>query len=405
MQDNQNMDFTTFAEDEFDVASIFGGNSQSTEAIPEPPQAPELPQKTEAVNPPQKAEASAKSNVVSLPEQREKSLFEKPPIFTYGSAKEEILDVSQTFEELRIAKAEDFPELSEGKKVSWTIEYGKTTKAISDPKGTTIQSVKEEIEGSKAFLDGLKKAKDKNPNCLVKPKVTAQSKGISSYKGFFPDQASAVQSDKAICFIPSQDGKIYEMRKNEMGQFITMANKVSELKKVQAGFIPALPPIPQKLWMQVLGFFQSYMQPQPMEVLVHIYWDRVAHEYVTNIPKQFVSNTKIIADMTVNDLDEKRYLHYADIHSHNTMDAKFSPQDDADEKATRVYLVVGNLDQFFPTVTARVSVGGNYQSIHPGLVLESLSMDFPNQWRDQVTTPLQSLCNPFTQKRLEVQFL
>ncbi len=45
---------------------------------------------------------------------------------------------------------------------SWTVEYGKTTKSITDPKGTTIRSVKEEIERSRAFLDGLKKAKDKN---------------------------------------------------------------------------------------------------------------------------------------------------------------------------------------------------------------------------------------------------
>lgn len=91
-----------------------------------------------------------------------KSIFEKAPVFSYGSAKEDITDPAQTFEELRIAKSDDFPELSEGKRVSWSVEYGKVTKAITDPKGTTIRSVKEEIEKSKAFLDGLKKAKDKN---------------------------------------------------------------------------------------------------------------------------------------------------------------------------------------------------------------------------------------------------
>ena len=46
------------------------------------------------------------------------SLFDKPPIFSYGGAKETIKDASMTFEELRIAKADDFPELGEGKKVS-----------------------------------------------------------------------------------------------------------------------------------------------------------------------------------------------------------------------------------------------------------------------------------------------
>lgn len=137
------------------------------------------------------------------------SLFDKPPIFSYGGAKESIKDTSMTFEELRIAKSDDFPELAEGKKVSWSVEYGKTTKYISDPKETTIASVKEEIEKSKAFLDGLKKAKDKdrNPDCLVKPKVTAQSKGTTSYKGVFPSVEAAKASDKVICLIPGQDGR------------------------------------------------------------------------------------------------------------------------------------------------------------------------------------------------------
>ena len=61
-----------------------------------------------------------------------RSLFEKPPIFAYGSAKDEITDGAMTFEELRIAKADDFPELGEGKRVSWTVEYGKVTKAITE---------------------------------------------------------------------------------------------------------------------------------------------------------------------------------------------------------------------------------------------------------------------------------
>ena len=69
--------------------------------------------------------------------------------------------------------------------MSWTVEYGKTVKAITDPKGATIAAIKKEIELSKPFLDNLKKAKDKNPDCLVKPKVTAQSKGIAAYKGVF----------------------------------------------------------------------------------------------------------------------------------------------------------------------------------------------------------------------------
>ena len=48
----------------------------------------------------------------------QQGLLEKPPVFAYGSAKEPIKDPGMTFEELRIDKAEDFPELAEGKKRS-----------------------------------------------------------------------------------------------------------------------------------------------------------------------------------------------------------------------------------------------------------------------------------------------
>lgn len=80
-----------------------------------------------------------------------KSLFEKAPIFSYGSAKDEITDGAMTFEELRIAKADDFPELGEGKRVSWSVEYGKVTKAISDPKGTPSSLSRRRSSGPRRF--------------------------------------------------------------------------------------------------------------------------------------------------------------------------------------------------------------------------------------------------------------
>ena len=146
------------------------------------------------------------------------SLFDKPALFSYGSAKEPIEDASMTFEELRIKKSEDFPELESGKTVSWRVRYGAVTKSITDPKESTIAKSKEEIERSKVFLDGLKKAKndkDRNPDCLVSPIVTAKSKGIAAYAGVFPTVEAARASDKVICILPARDGRIYEMRKTK----------------------------------------------------------------------------------------------------------------------------------------------------------------------------------------------
>ncbi len=315
-----------------------------------------------------------------------KSLFEKPPIFAYGSAKDEITDGAMTFEELRIAKSDDFPELGEGKRVSWSVEYGKVTKQITDPKGTTIQSVKEEIERSKAFLDGLKKAKDKSPNCLVKPRVTAQSKGIANYKGVFTSLEEAQASDKTICLLPAGDGKVYELRKTELGEFIAPKDNVVDFQTIRAGFTPALPLIPQSMLQQIVSFFRCYMDVEEYEALVHILWDKDLEQFLVHVPPQKVSKAHISADLSRDRFAEERYLHYMDIHSHNSMAAKFSPVDDQDERATRLYTVLGRLDKFFPEITVRMSCGGIYCELDPALIFEGLSEVFPQEWRTNIKT-------------------
>lgn len=360
-------------------------------AAPEPqPVVPSAPQtKTQspapAAEPANPISAAIDKQETQAAQTAAKSLFEKLPIFSYGSAKDEITDGAMTFEELRIAKSDDFPELGEGKRVSWSVEYGKVTKAITDPKGTTIQSVKEEIERSKAFLDGLKKSKDKSPDCLVKPRVTAQSKGIASYKGVFTSLEEAKASDKTICLFPSGDGKVYELRKTELGEFIAPKDNVVEFPRIRAGFTPALPLIPQSLLQQIISFFRCYMNEiEEFEALAHILWDKELDQFVVHVPPQEVSKARVNADLSRDEFPETRYLHYMDIHSHNSMTAKFSPVDDQDERATRLYVVLGRLDRFFPEVTVRMSCGGTYCELDPGLVFESLGNAFPREWRDNV---------------------
>ncbi len=403
-------DFSELGEDGLDIGAIFGGGGAAEDlfAAPPAPVAPTAqPAPSVATTGPQQPtptpvpvqEADAPNNLIeaafaatasptaeAAPQQTTLSLFDKPPVFSYGGAKEEISDTSMTFEELRIAKADDFPELAEGKKVSWTVTYGKSSKTITDPKSTTIASVKEELEKSKTFLDNLKKAKGETLECLVKPTVTMQSKGIASYKGVFTSVEEAQASDKTICLIPARDGQVYELRKTEMGEFVAPKNNILEFGAVRAGFTPALPLVPKALMEQIITFFRSFMNEDgTFEALAHIYWDRQAEEFAVHIPKQEVSKAYISADLCTEVLPEDRYLHYMDIHSHNDMEAKFSMVDDADERATRLYLVVGRLDKFYPTITARASCGGTYQTIDPNTVLEGMDRVFPNEWLKNVT--------------------
>ena len=124
--------------------------------------------------------------------------------------------------------------------------------------------------------------------------------------------------------------------------------------------------------------------PEEFEALAHILWDKQEEKFVVRVPEQTVTKAHIDAELGRDDLPEERYLHYIDIHSHNSMEAKFSPVDDEDERATRIYIVVGRLDKFFPDITVRMSCGGTYLTLPPGCVLESFGAVFPQEWRNQV---------------------
>lgn len=141
---------------------------------------------------------------------------------------------------------------------------------------------------------------------------------------------------------------------------------------------------------QVISFFRCYMnEREEFEAMAHILWDKENEEFVVHVPEQEVYKARVKADLRHEDLPGDRYLHYADIHSHNSMEARFSPVDDQDERATRIYIVLGRLDKFFPEISVRMSCGGTYQELDPGTVIEGLGAVFPSEWRNQVTT-----CSP-----------
>lgn len=327
-------------------------------------------------------EAETKEMKTAEPEQ---GFAGKPPVFAYAGALEQISDVSMTFEELRIEKAGDFPELEDGKRVSWTVEYGKITKAVSDPKGTSIGKMKAEIETSKEFLASLKRAKDKSPVCKIKPRITAQSKGTASaYKGIFTTMEEAEAAGKVISIVPSRDGKVYEIRDTEMGKFITPAAGCEMLSEVQAGFTPALPRIPVEILLEALAFFRHFIRyGSGKEALLNIYWDKEAQAFLADAPEQVVSRFSVKSKISGKFADE-RYIHYMDIHSHNTMKAFFSAVDDHDEKATRLYTVVGRLDQPVPEIRTRISNGGKFMDIDPSHVFELPDASFPDVWTESV---------------------
>ena len=315
-------------------------------------------------------------------------------VFNYGKAKDPITDRDCTFEDLRAKYEADFPELSESKKVEWSVTYGKECKTIVNPGSDKIYDVKAEMEKSKKFLEGIKKAKseaEKNPECIVKPRIKAQSKGdviqLNAYKEFCSTEEEAQGSNKAIVLLPSSDGRIFQLRKTPVGNFLAQADSLPEFPKIQPGFQMSLPKIPMHILMFIWDFFAKLSERYELEALVHILYDTHAREYTVRVPKQKLTHVSVDSE-----LDEEypdHMIHVMDIHSHNTMPAKFSPVDDADEKPTRLYAVMGMLHRTFPDICVRASCAGHFIPVNPTDVFDTKATTFPHPaiWDEQIDLP------------------
>lgn len=328
----------------------------------------------------------------NLEVQGEKRMLEalaaKPAIFSYAKVKENIEDRDSTFEDLRQKYEADFPELSDPKTISWTVNYGKTTKSVSNPGSDKVYDIKTEIENSKAFKEALKKAKtdaEKNPECIVKLFKKAQTKGeaLSGIKELCLTKAEAAQTNKPIVLLPSKDGRVYEQRRNEIGCFTAPAENVREFEDIRAEFKMALPKIPAHIFSKIMGFFKSISDELHYEVLVHILYDTEEKEYIIKVPKQRISHAAVNSE--ADEPYPERYIHVMDIHSHNTMPAVFSETDNDDEKETRLYAVAGRFDRTFPEITVRAGCAGKFIYLPPEEVFEgNFFGDFPKEWKESI---------------------
>lgn len=364
--------------------------SAPLQAEPQPPVV--LPQPTPVQSAPQTA-----GNVVDLfgavvAESEEDNtaallavLANKPPVFESGSIRDAITDPDMTFEQLRVKMSVDLPELEARGHVSWSVSYGVVSERVANPDKETVFAVKSKIETGKKFKDGLAKRKkgDKEPVCVIRPNVIAQKKGVlpfPSYKGMCDSTADAAVSDKAIAYVPAQDGRVYEMRRNEIGTFIAPATHIAELEDLGAGFSMSLPRVPAFLIGQIIAFFRAVCgQYGDYEALVNVLWDRRRERYTLHVPSQRITPVCVKTDL-MHQPDPARYLHVMDVHSHNRMAARFSHVDDRDEQATRLYMVVGRLDKYYPDIRCRFACGGRHIEIPVEQVCEQEKTPFEPDW-------------------------
>ncbi|AGA60075.1 hypothetical protein Theco_4075 (plasmid) [Thermobacillus composti KWC4] len=236
---------------------------------------------------------------------------------------------------------------------------------------------------------------DEKKNIII-PIVTGGKKGsylIDGIKGFFFRSKDLFENKQPINILAARDG-YYEVRENPIGVFVSKAPVVEGLEPCQEGFKMKLPKIPQSLITQLISFFADYSEKN-VEVMGVFYWDSANGRYILDVPFQNV--TKVSIDPHYGDFPH--FIKVAEIHSHNTMAAKFSRTDDEDELGTMLYGVIGKICRGHSVVyfdlQTRAGVAGRFIPIHPDVWIEGDYIPgtlnnrveysaYPEEWHDRV---------------------
>lgn len=122
-----------------------------------------------------------------------------------------------------------------------------------------------------------------------------------------------------------------------------------------------VPRVPVAWLWSICKSAQAAMPAEAMYQLVHDDAARNSHGgWACARPKQSAGG----AHVTFLDFAEAS----VDLHSHNSMAAFFSGQDDADETGLRFYCVIGKLNSYRPQIAARVGVYGHTMRV-PALTI------------------------------------
>lgn len=246
---------------------------------------------------------------------------------------------------------------------------------ITTKPGVVTQMKREAKEKTKAkygYSSGYPGAQRQLPAAPPEPKadpvrVAALVRMMTSYGLTTPLPATLPQ---ATAYVIARNG-LFEIRQNDIATITLEAPKavaglVDDLK---AGVVLKIPKLPFDFLRQTVAFFRAVVKEKAgAEAIVRIWWAyeeagadgvRPPGHYELRLPigNQEASPGAVRHNDTFDLSGERfpdghaRYLHVADIHSHNTMSAFWSGTDNADElKADegRMFGVIGKLTSAIP---------------------------------------------------------
>ena len=177
-------------------------------------------------------------------------------------------------------------------------------------------------------------------------------------------------------------GGAFEVRTNRIGLFVRKDTKVDGLPPLAEGFTWSIQKIPWDIFTQVVTFFRSVTKRYgSVEAYTQVFWD--GEKYSVHVPKQRVSGGHVSFTRDV-ELERQKLL-VLEAHSHNSMGAFFSHTDNGDERADRLFMVVGALEKRTPEVKLRAGMGGVYIDLGIEDVFEPpVGEPITQEWLEQV---------------------
>ncbi len=208
---------------------------------------------------------------------------------------------------------------------------------------------------------------DKEGNYIF-PALKSSSKGAVTYGS--REECLAAAAEHEIYFLANYMEKGVEVRYEKTPISVVEASA----DKAVGRFQWKLPKIPMFMLDGIERFFSYVTIDFGTEALVQICYNTKGKSYYVWIPEQKVSKTEVTTDEMV--ISTSEVYHVMDIHSHNTMGAFFSNKDNLDEKANRVYGVMGCLDKEPTEMKFRAATGGKFVDVEASELFEDDHTDY-----------------------------
>ena len=168
-------------------------------------------------------------------------------------------------------------------------------------------------------------------------------------------------SRKGYIVIPNKDGRGLYFAKGRDGHEYRIENYLFGIFTCRCNgdlpqFYLTAPKIPGEILNQVVDFFKT---TPTNEAAVQLFYLPETRSYEIFIPEQQCTTCNVNYKRSWE--RENQWVLMMDIHSHGRYSAYFSHTDDADEKGTRLYMVIGNLNTDRITWALRAGIAGFYQ--------------------------------------------